>query len=68
MAMIPTMTARTPSKIIEVDVDLNTTGIPFRLSQAHHCYGKSEAPAVPIRCHGRERWPTSASYGDIAVG
>src|SRR6516164_7137784 len=35
MAMIPTMTARMPSRIIEVDVDLNMTGISFPLAQAH---------------------------------
>jgi hypothetical protein len=29
IAMIPTMTLKTPSRINEVDVDLNMTGIPF---------------------------------------
>jgi hypothetical protein len=36
MAMIPTMTARMPSRINEVDVDLNMKGISFRLPQAHY--------------------------------
>src|SRR6516165_5966651 len=36
MAMIPTMTARMPSRVIEVEVDLNMAGVPFCLPQAHH--------------------------------
>src|SRR5271163_771218 len=40
MARIPMMTARMPSRINEVDDDLNMTGIPFRLPQAHHVLGE----------------------------
>jgi hypothetical protein len=32
------------------------------------CYGKSEAPVVPVRCDGRGGWPAPAGYGGIAVG
>src|SRR6266699_2439846 len=36
MAMIPTMMARMPSRINEVDVDLNMKGDSFRSAQSHH--------------------------------
>src|SRR5438132_9079979 len=40
MAMIPTITARAPRRIMDVDVDLNITGIPFVGSSPHRavCY------------------------------
>ena len=45
MAMTPTMTPRTPSRINEVDVDLNMTGIPFFSALARRAvFGAREKP------------------------
>src|SRR6266702_2192816 len=68
MAMIPTMTARMPSRIKEVDVDLNMKGIPFACLKRTTSSGKSEAPVMSRRRDGRRCWPTSAAYGAIGAG
>jgi hypothetical protein len=56
MAMIPTMTARMPSRINEVEVDLNMKGIPFRLGQSH------QANLIP-RCLSIPGDATAAAVG-----
>src|SRR6266568_4740907 len=66
IAMIPTMTARMPSRIKEVDVDLNMKGIPFACLKRTTSSGKSEALVMPRRRDGRRCWPTCAAYGAIA--
>jgi hypothetical protein len=66
MAMTPTMTARMPSRIKEVDVDLNMKGIPFACLKRATSSGKSEALVMSRRRDGRRCWPTSAAYGAIA--
>jgi len=65
--MIPTMMARTPSRINEVDVDLNMTGTPLS--------GFAAQWRVELRgaCRyqwtsGRHGWPTSAANRHIAAG
>src|ERR1700683_3759573 len=68
IAMIPTMTARTPSRIKEVDVDLNMKGIPFPCLKRTTSSGKSEALVMSRRRDGRRCWPTAAAYGAIAAG
>src|SRR5260370_40345238 len=68
IAMIPTMTARMPSRIKEVDVDLNMKGIPSACLKRTTSSGKSEAPVMSRKRDGRRCWPTSAAYGAIAAG
>jgi hypothetical protein len=65
--MTPTMTARMPSRIKEVDVDLNMKGIPFACLKRTTSSGKSEALVMSRRRDGRRCWPTSAAYGSIAA-
>src|SRR5437660_11824572 len=67
IAMIPTMTARMPSRIKEVDVDLNMKGIPFACLKRTTSSGKSEALVMSRRRDGHACWPTSAAYGAIAA-
>src|SRR5437899_566061 len=67
IAMIPTMTARMPSRIKEADVDLNMKGIPFACLKRTTSSGKSEALVMSRRRDGRRCWPTSAAYGAIAA-
>src|ERR1700722_2845639 len=66
IAMTPTMTARMPRRIKEVDVDLNMKGIPFACLKRTTSSGKSEALVMLRRRDGRLPWPTSAAYGAIA--
>jgi hypothetical protein len=61
------MTARMPSRIKEVEVDLNMKGIPFACLKRTPS-GKSEALVMSRRRDGRRCWPTSAAYGAIAAG
>jgi hypothetical protein len=71
MAMIPTTTARTPSRIIEVDVDLrdwNMTGLPFACLSRTAPSGQPAVRAMPSRHDGRRFRPTSAAYDGIAAG
>src|SRR6478735_12666019 len=67
IAMIPTMTARMPSRIKEVDVDLNMKGIPFACLKRTTSSGKSEALVMSRRRDGHACRPTSAAYGAIAA-
>jgi hypothetical protein len=62
------MTARMPSRIKEVDVDLNMKGIPFACLKRTTSSGKSEALVSSRRRDGHACWPTSAAYGAIAAG
>src|SRR5690349_6876713 len=68
IAMTPTMTASMPSRIKEVDVDLNIKGIPFACLKRTTPSGKSEALVMSRRRDGRRCWPTSAAYGAIVTG
>src|SRR6266436_7295294 len=68
IAMTPTMTARMPSRIKEVDVDLNMKGIPFACLKRTTSSGESEALLMPRRRDGRRCWSTSAGYGAIDGG
>src|SRR5882724_10014692 len=68
MAMTPTMTARRPSRIIVVDVDLNMKGIPFACLKRTTSSGQSEALVMFRGRDGHACWPTSAAYGAIAAG
>src|SRR6266566_2090529 len=68
IAMIPTMTARIPSRIKEVEVDLNMKGIPFACLKAHHVIWEVRGACHFRRRDGRRCWPTSAAYGAIAAG
>src|SRR5579862_911823 len=67
IAMTPTMTASMPSRINEVDVDLNMKGIPFACLKGTTSSGKSEALVMSRRRDGHACWPTSAAYGAIAA-
>jgi hypothetical protein len=72
---IPTMTARMPSRINEVDVDLNRKGIPFRVAQLHHVLRKARGagqhqetrrprmPANILRLWGYSRCPRINELG-----
>jgi len=55
-----------PSRIKEVDVDLNMKGIPFACL-TRTVIGKSEALVMSRRRDGHACWPTSAAYGAIAA-
>src|ERR1700719_4691868 len=68
IAMTPTMTASMPSRIKEVDVDLNMKGIPFACLKRTTSSGKSVALVMSRKRDGRRCWPTSAAYGAIAAG
>src|SRR6266498_5440058 len=67
MAMIPTMTPRTPSRINEVEVDLNMTGIPFSSAPRRAVLGARVKPmSVTLpwrRPGGRLRRPTGGHFG-----
>src|ERR1700755_1877763 len=67
IAMTPTMTARMPSRIKEVDVDLNMKGILFACLKRATSSGKSEALVMSRRRDGHACRPTSAAYGAIAA-
>src|SRR6476659_7678707 len=56
MAMIPTMTLNAPSRISEVDDDLNMTGIPFFRLSFRAAWGRASPGS-----QWRERW----SAGDV---
>src|SRR5271169_1751856 len=66
MATIPTMTAKMPSRINEVDDDLNMTGVPSA------CLSRTTVRSVVrvmfSRPDARRFRPTSAAYRDIAAG
>src|SRR5271170_7693550 len=68
MATIPTMTARMPSRINEVDVDLNITGIPSVCLSRTTFIWDSVVRVMFRRHDGRPFPPTSAAYGGIAAG
>src|SRR5580698_3329952 len=67
MATIPTTTARMPSRINEVDDDLNMTGHSFRFSHTTSP-GKSVVRVLVSRHDGRRLGPTSTAYRGIAPG
>src|SRR5260370_10511995 len=62
-AMMPTTTLRMPSRINEVDVDLDMKGIPFRLAQPHHgvsccprCCQHQQTAVLPIPANTCRLW------------
>jgi hypothetical protein len=62
------MTAKLPSSINEMDVDLNMTGIPFACISRTASRGKCAVRVMLSRPGGRRFRPTSAAYGGIAAG
>src|SRR6266566_7103325 len=65
MAMIPTMTPRTPNRINEVEVDLNMSGIPFCSAPRRAVLGARVKMSVALpwrRAGGRLRRPTGGHF------
>src|SRR5580658_9482799 len=68
MAKTPKITARMPTRINEVDEDLNMTRIPFACLSRTTPPGKSVVRAIFSRHDGRRFRPTPAAYRGIAGG
>jgi hypothetical protein len=68
MAKIPTMTARMPSRINEVDDDLNMTGIPSACLSRTTSSGSPRRVSCSADTTAGDCRPTSAAYGGIAAG
>src|SRR5262245_13632724 len=66
MAMIPTITARMPARINEVDVCLNMRGIPFGLAQRTATLPNAAVPVSASKRHRAVRRPTPVAYSHIA--